>query len=321
MNKYEIKTTPLEQLRNQYKMYLQERGLRRSTVSTSMNGAFYLWAKSGADVFWSSILSENFEVDYRKAMISALKKNSKVEPNDAINGYMYHGRNLRKFLLNEISHVEEVNSLAVKSNTNTKMQTLIRVPKPTNEEVDKYLERWSTLENYYFQERALDKLFLTLCPDNTDIADILIKVSTLNDFYSTNIFSVYPVARHILLMDIDARLKRGDTTLIGDIQKININGEEKNFYSFATKYCSHHNSVDFPIYDSYVEKVLKYFRGKDGFSKFENKELKDYTKFKSVLIDFKKFYGLEKYNLKEIDRYIWQIGKEYFPKRYKKRRR
>lgn len=97
MNKYEIKTTPLEQLRNQYKTYLQERGLRRSTVSTSMNGAFYLWAKSGADVFWSSILSENFEVDYRKAMISELKKNSKVEPNDAIMGICIMAATLESF--------------------------------------------------------------------------------------------------------------------------------------------------------------------------------------------------------------------------------
>lgn len=29
-----------------------------------------------------------------------------------------------------------------------------------------------------------------------------------------------------------------------------------NFYSFASKYCSHHNPLDYPIYDIYVDEVL-----------------------------------------------------------------
>ncbi|MDE8719163.1 hypothetical protein PZH37_19535, partial [[Eubacterium] siraeum] len=86
------------------------------------------------------------------------------------------------------------------------------------------------------------------------------KVVALNDFYITNIFSVYPVAKHILSLDIDTRLKAGDVSLVSDIQKVTINGVEKNFYSLATKYCSHHRPLDYPIYDSYVEKVLCYFR-------------------------------------------------------------
>lgn len=40
----------------------------------------------------------------------------------------------------------------------------------------------------------------------------------------------------------------------------------------------------------------------------------------SVLKEFRSFYGLEGYNLKEIDKYIWQLGKEYFPSNYKKRK-
>ena len=30
------------------------------------------------------------------------------------------------------------------------------------------------------------------------------------------------------------------------------------------------------------------------------------------------FYGLDKYNLKQTDQYVWQLGKEYFPKNYEK---
>ena len=35
--------------------------------------------------------------------------------------------------------------------------------------------------------------------------------------------------------------------------RYNINGKKKNLYSFASKYCSHHNPEAYPIYDSYVD--------------------------------------------------------------------
>ena len=194
------------------------------------------------------------------------------------------------------------------------------VSHPSSEQVEYYLRAWDELENYHLQEDALDKLFFTLCPENTDMSDILLKVAALNDFYSTNIFSVYPVAKHILSLNIDERLKAGDVTLVSDIQKVTISGVERNFYSFATKYCSHHCPLDFPIYDSYVEKVLCYFRDRDKFTSFKTPDLKEYETFKGTLIDFRAFYGLDQYNLKEIDKYMWQLGKEYFPKNYGKKK-
>ena len=45
----------------------------------------------------------------------------------------------------------------------------------------------------------------------------------------------------------------------------------------------------------------------------------DYVKFKGILIDFRAFYDLEGYNLKEIDQYVWQLGKNYFSKNYGKK--
>ncbi len=193
---------------------------------------------------------------------------------------------------------------------------MIDIPKTNKQEVEKYLKKWDVLENYVLQERALDKLFFNTYPNNTDINDILIKASALNDFYSTNIFSIFPVAKHILNLNIDNRLKNGDETLVDDISNITINGKTKKFYSFATKYCSHHFPIIFPIYDSYVEKVLIYFQKKDNFSKFKKEDLKNYKIFKNTLIDFKKFYNIDEYNLKDIDRYIWQLGKDYFLKKY-----
>ncbi|MFA1412210.1 hypothetical protein ACDL16_05100, partial [Haemophilus influenzae] len=100
----------------------------------------------------------------------------------------------------------------------------------------------------------------------------------------------------------------GDIELVRELGEVTIGGKEKYFYSFATKYCSHHNPIAFPIYDSCVEQVLLYFNKVDKFSAFKRKDLKNYRKFKEVLIDFQRF------NLKELDLYLWLLGKEIFPK-------
>lgn len=190
------------------------------------------------------------------------------------------------------------------------------VPIPCKTEIEKYLKKWDSLENYVLQENSLDKLFFKTYPKNDDINDILIKASTLNDFYSTNIFSIFNVAKHIYNLNIDTRLLKHDESLVNDIANVTINSKVKCFYSFATKYCSHHDPINFPIYDSFVEKTLLYFNKLDSFADFKRVDLKDYLTFKDVLIKFKEYYHLNEYNLKDIDKYLWQLGKEYFPKKY-----
>ena len=49
---------------------------------------------------------------------------------------------------------------------------------------------------------------------------------------------------------------------------------------------------------------------------FSQTDLKDYAGFKSILEGFQKRYKLEAFSLKQIDQYIWQLGKEFFPKKY-----
>lgn len=192
-------------------------------------------------------------------------------------------------------------------------------PKPCVEEVTRYLDTWNKLENYVFQESSLDKLFRCF-PLNVDMNDILLKCSCLNDFYSTNIFSVFSVAKNIFELNIDDRLKMGDVSLVSDIAAVNISGKEKTFYSFATKYCSHHYPEMFPIYDSYVDKVLWYFQQEYNFGEFKRKDLKHYPPFKDILSKFSQFYGLERFNLKEIDRYLWLLGKEFFLRSYQSKK-
>lgn len=193
----------------------------------------------------------------------------------------------------------------------------MEIIKPTLIEIKNYLNKWDKLENYVLQESSLQKLFNQTYPLNNDMDDVLIKVCSLNDFYSTNIFSPFTIAKHIVELDIDNRLGKGDLELFNEIAIVKVNGnKEINFYSFATKYCSHHNPIVYPIYDSYVEKLLMYFKKTDKFFKFKKEDLKTYSKYKNILIGFQKYYTLEEFNLKEIDKYLWQAGKYYFPKKY-----
>jgi len=201
-------------------------------------------------------------------------------------GYMRTFKIFKEFIDNTYGSVAGYIEFA-KTNQHPKIEKMVieKVPRtkktkdarpdvlrPSCEEVDRYLLAREQLENYALQESALNKLFYQTYPDNKDIDDVLVKVSVLNDFYSTNIFSPFKVAKHIIDLDIDERLAAGDVALVNEIARVDMdNGTVKNFYSFATKYCSHHKPLDYPIYDSYVDKLLCYFRDIDVVQLRRNK--------------------------------------------------
>lgn len=131
------------------------------------------------------------------------------------------------------------------------------------------LGKWEQLEAYPEQEYALDKLLKELCPKNETIEDILIKSLALNKFYSTRIYSIFPVAKHILELNIDSRLLEGEVSLVDELKTVKIQGESHKFYSFASKYCSHHKLKTFlstiimwPRFCDIFEILTNLFRGK-----------------------------------------------------------
>lgn len=193
---------------------------------------------------------------------------------------------------------------------------IISIHEPSVEEVEKYLIKWEKRDDgkYRYQEVAVNCLFDKF-PLSTDLNSVLIKCSCLNDFYSTNIWGTFQVAKHIITVnDIDSRLKIGDLSVVNDISHVEIKGKTRVLYSFASKYCSHHNEDKFPIWDRYVNCVLKYFRNSDHFLKFIDSDLHDYITFYSIIIEFREYYHLNQFSLKQIDRYLWQVGKDYFNK-------
>ncbi|MGL5685560.1 MAG: hypothetical protein ACRCXQ_07195 [Vagococcus fluvialis] len=183
--------------------------------------------------------------------------------------------------------------------------------KPCLNNVNNYLSDKNSqdFKDYYATIQSMKKLFSEDLKNNDNIEDILIKVSCVNQLYSTNIKYLHSVARHILgIENIDKRLSEGDLTLIDDIAYVKIN-EDKHirFYSFATKYCHLHSNDKYSIYDSYVSKVLCYFNEQDKFidEKLTDDKLRKYEFFDKVIEKFSESFGLkEKFSRQEIDRYL-----------------
>lgn len=67
-----------------------------------------------------------------------------------------------------------------------------------------------------------------------------------------------------------------------------------------------------------LKKVLKYFRKKAHFYEFDDNDLKDYIKFKNIILKFREFYHLNEFILKQLDHYLWQVGIEKFQENKKR---
>ena len=318
-------------LREQFMIFLNDNYGHLKHKDVLSSEAFYPYRHDIGMSFEKVFVDENSLRKARELLEIEFTKLSRKNPKSDSYVYLRAFKILKEFLDTNYGSIHNKSEFVkanqtdeiehVKRSVNTHNKKIARpdIPRPSSEEVAKYLLSWDQLENYVLQESALNKLFFRMYPQNKDIDDALIKVSALNDFYSTNIFSPFKVAKHIIDLDIDNRLIAGDVSLVNDIARVEMdNGKTIYFYSFATKYCSHHKPLDYPIYDSYVDKLLRYFRDIDRFYDFSNSDLKDYIKFKNILLEFRSFYGLTAYNLKELDKYLWQLGKEKFPKKSKK---
>lgn len=184
--------------------------------------------------------------------------------------------------------------------------------RPNSNQVIKYIKNLP--EIYNLGETSLDKLFHETYPKNDDYSEILAKVILLDKIYSTNIYYPFIMSENILnIIDFDTRVRMGDLSLIDEIAHIiTPKGSTKRCYSFATKYCNRHNPEYFPIYDSYVDKLLFNLNKLDNFTSIKRDELKQYGIFKETILKFKSFYSLQEFSLKEIDQYLWSYGKETY---------
>jgi len=135
-------------------------------------------------------------------------------------------------------------------------------------------------------DQALTHLIAAF-PNNRDEFAVLLKAAAINSLYSTNIYAIGEVAKHIYHLNIDARLRQGDPELVDAIACVTMNGKPRRNYSFASKYCSWHAPEQYPIYDSYVERLLWDYHQQDHFASFKREELGNYPRYKEIIEQFR----------------------------------
>lgn len=164
---------------------------------------------------------------------------------------------------------------------------------------------------------SLNKLFLSL-NDEANQYEVSIKVAALNQIYSTAIQYTNPVVDKIVSKINSNHIKlteEGYSMLVDDISSVswtsNTSGKlhSRNNMSFCSKYIHFLSSYKLPIYDSYIWIVMVGYLKEYHDSKLSFANPKSYNDFYVVFKEFKNKFNLHSYSNYEIDKYLWQYGK------------
>jgi hypothetical protein len=184
---------------------------------------------------------------------------------------------------------------------------------PTCEDIEEACSDFDK-ENRFIEE-ALGELF-TQFHKNTKTSQVLLKVTAVNTFYSTQIPlydsripTIWEVVDQIIGLGIDSSLDQGSHELIFKIAEAKIPNKKIHYnYSFATKYCSWHNPKAYPIFDSRVCAYLWHLRLLGTLSRFKRKDLWIYPRFVEVVDELIDNFDLGLFTYKEIDKFLYREG-------------
>lgn len=182
---------------------------------------------------------------------------------------------------------------------------------PDVELINLYNSQFLNDSRYNLADDVLSLIFQHY-PENNDINHILTKVVLLNGLYFTNVFATIEMAQHIKKMNIDSQLREGSAEVVEKIAILSIRGKTRRHYSFATKYCSWHFPQKYPIFDNLVERLLWNFKKQFGFDQFDRPDLREYEKYRNILLSFRSYFSLDNCSYKEVDRFLWIYAKDLY---------
>jgi len=190
------------------------------------------------------------------------------------------------------------------------------------------------------QEESLKERVLTAVfrdKSNKEPEKVLVKVTLLNSFYSTQLFNnpsksggkntdIVSMALHIAATEeLDQWLASDDPEEnlqafrhITECTSVRWGCSVRKAPSFASKYCSWHYQEKYPIMDSYSKGML-YYINRDPETRYYTGKLttailQDYRTFSEVFRTFKDWLGVSAgrpYTVKELDKYLWMYGKDH----------
>jgi hypothetical protein len=169
----------------------------------------------------------------------------------------------------------------------------------------KYMDIFAGQEMYFINDVRNLELF-KLNPSNKTEEDIRIKISTINDDMEIRqLPDINDMIHHILKLNIDDRLQRGDLSLVEDIANITANGKAYHFLHFASVYCNYHRPEVYPIYsEQHFDFYREYIKANN--LKLDPDKLNTYTIFSAALDEFITRLGVKgKMNYLHIRKFGW----------------
>lgn len=164
---------------------------------------------------------------------------------------------------------------------------------------------------------SLTKLFNSL-NDEANKYEVSIKVAALNQIYSTAIQYITPVVTQIC-KNIDNKHKSLSidqySELVDKIAKVTwvspttAKTHTRCNISFSSKYIHFLSECQLPIYDSYIWIVIIGYLNQKNKTKLSFSPPNSYQEFYLRFIEFKKEFGLTERTNYDIDKYLWQYGK------------
>ncbi|MFZ2726382.1 MAG: hypothetical protein WAX77_09040 [Methylococcaceae bacterium] len=163
---------------------------------------------------------------------------------------------------------------------------------------------------------GLSKLFKCM-NDESNRFEVSIKVAALNQLYSTAIQYIPPVVEKIVTsIPKKSNYEEQDfVKLIDSISTITWDSDRKgkeysrNNLSFASKYVHFLSERKTPIYDSHIWIVMIGYLIQERNNKYSFAPPKNYESFYKFFKEFKEFFNLQEKSNYEIDKFLWQYGK------------
>lgn len=199
------------------------------------------------------------------------------------------------------------------------MKNTITLDEPSKTDYQKYLSIFNSkyASKFCFAHSSIiDNVFKQY--EKNIIAYNYVKAAIIDYAYSTRVKHMDDLVLNITnIKNFDSLVNKGEPNLINNMKKVALNNDEEiNYLSFSSKYCHIYNPKEYPIYDSYVERVLRTYQKQFHFfdeseRKITKESLKDYVFYKEVVDAFiSKYKSIGIDNYEKFDRYLWTIGKE-----------
>ena len=192
-----------------------------------------------------------------------------------------------------------------------KTKSYSRNIRPNKDMVMYYIDnKWP---DYQFEEESLLLVFEKF-NDTNNPYHLFSRLLALNAIYSTAI----DTKKLRMLTDTFIEQTKGfnpeeyDPTIVDKIRVKFINDHHYDPYSITTKYFSHINECEYPIYDSYVKTMLMWYRYQYSEFCFAIEDLNNYDYFRAIIGNFIKVFDLN-CDLRTVDKFLWTAGKEFFP--------